>query len=95
LFARRISGRRPTPAGSTRNIVEVLLLPMLDNTITVARADGAGIVLPGTVYNFGPDAFPDLHDIAAESCHRQGLDSRRDGAEVARGSIDGARCCRR
>jgi hypothetical protein len=34
--------------------VEVLLLPMLDDTITVARADGARIVLPGTVYNFGP-----------------------------------------
>jgi nucleoside-diphosphate-sugar epimerase len=34
-----------------------LVLPMLDNTIAAARANGARIVLPGTVYNFGPDAF--------------------------------------
>jgi nucleoside-diphosphate-sugar epimerase len=37
-----------------------LVLPMLDNTIAAARAVGARIVLPGTVYNFGPDAFPIL-----------------------------------
>lgn len=36
---------------------EKLVLPMLDNTIAAARAVGARIVLPGTVYNFGPDAF--------------------------------------
>lgn len=35
-----------------------LVLPMLDNTIAAASATGATIVLPGTVYNFGPDAFP-------------------------------------
>jgi|SRR5580658_551267 nucleoside-diphosphate-sugar epimerase len=37
-----------------------LVLPMLDNTIAAASATGATIVLPGTVYNFGPDAFPVL-----------------------------------
>src|ERR1700685_993100 len=37
-----------------------LVLPMLDNTIAAASAIGATIVLPGTVYNFGPDAFPVL-----------------------------------
>jgi len=37
-----------------------LVLPMLDNTIAAASAMGATIVLPGTVYNFGPDAFPVL-----------------------------------
>jgi nucleoside-diphosphate-sugar epimerase len=37
---------------------EKLVLPMLDNSIAAARAVGARIVLPGTVYNFGPDAFP-------------------------------------
>lgn len=37
-----------------------LVLPMLDNTIAAARSLGARIVLPGTVYNFGPDAFPVL-----------------------------------
>ncbi len=35
-----------------------LVLPMLDNSIAAARASGARIVLPGTVYNYGPDAFP-------------------------------------
>lgn len=39
---------------------EKLVLPMLDNTIAAARAVGARILLPGTVYNFGPDAFPTL-----------------------------------
>src|SRR5882762_6455956 len=39
---------------------EKLVLPMLDNTIAAARASGARILLPGTVYNYGPDAFPDI-----------------------------------
>ncbi|EXF96086.1 membrane protein [Pseudomonas fluorescens HK44] len=39
-----------------------LVLPMLDNTIAAAVVEGATIVLPGTVYNFGPDAFPVLHE---------------------------------
>ncbi|MGL4576028.1 MAG: NAD-dependent epimerase/dehydratase family protein, partial [Burkholderiaceae bacterium] len=33
-----------------------LVLPMVDNTIAAAIAQQATIVLPGTVYNFGPDA---------------------------------------
>lgn len=37
---------------------EKLVLPMLDNSIHAAEAVGARILLPGTVYNFGPDAFP-------------------------------------
>jgi nucleoside-diphosphate-sugar epimerase len=39
-----------------------LVLPMLENTIAAASALGATVVLPGTVYNFGPDAFPVLHE---------------------------------
>ena len=35
-----------------------LVLPMLDNTIAAARAAGARVLLPGTVYNYGPDTFP-------------------------------------
>jgi nucleoside-diphosphate-sugar epimerase len=35
-----------------------LVLPMLDNTIAAAAANDALVVLPGTVYNYGPDAFP-------------------------------------
>jgi nucleoside-diphosphate-sugar epimerase len=37
-----------------------LVLPMLDNTIAAARSVGARIVMPGTVYNYGPDVLPDI-----------------------------------
>lgn len=37
-----------------------LVLPMLDASINVARATGARLLLPGTIYNFGPDAWPTL-----------------------------------
>lgn len=33
-----------------------LVLPMLDNTLAAAGAAGARVLLPGTVYNYGPDA---------------------------------------
>ena len=39
-----------------------LVLPMVDSTIAAALAHGARIVLPGTVYNYGPDAFPLLRE---------------------------------
>jgi nucleoside-diphosphate-sugar epimerase len=39
-----------------------LVLPMLESSIAAAKANGARIVLPGTVYNFGPDAWPDLSE---------------------------------
>ncbi|WP_347270102.1 NAD(P)H-binding protein [Rhizorhabdus histidinilytica] len=35
-----------------------LVLPMIDNSIAAAQANGARILLPGTLYNYGPDAFP-------------------------------------
>jgi nucleoside-diphosphate-sugar epimerase len=41
---------------------EKLVLPMLGNTIAAAKAVGARIVLPGTIYNFGADAFPVLRE---------------------------------
>lgn len=44
-----------------------LVLPMIDNTIAAARDQGATIVLPGTVYNFGPDAFPLLQEGAPQN----------------------------
>jgi uncharacterized protein YbjT (DUF2867 family) len=31
-----------------------LVLPMIDNTIAAARASRARILLPGTIYNYGP-----------------------------------------
>jgi nucleoside-diphosphate-sugar epimerase len=39
-----------------------LVLPMIDNSIAAARASGARILLPGTVYNYGLDAYPVLRE---------------------------------
>ena len=39
-----------------------LVLPMIENTIAAAKASGARILLPGTIYNYGPDAFPVLRE---------------------------------
>ncbi len=43
-----------------------LVLPMLENSIAAARASGARILLPGTIYNYGPDAFPVLGEAAPQ-----------------------------
>ncbi|HEY8027863.1 MAG TPA: NAD-dependent epimerase/dehydratase family protein [Burkholderiaceae bacterium] len=43
-----------------------LVLPMIDNTIAAARAARARILLPGTVYNFGTEAFPILKEDAPQ-----------------------------
>jgi nucleoside-diphosphate-sugar epimerase len=43
-----------------------LVLPMLENTIAAARSARATIVLPGNVYNYGPDAFPVLTEDAPQ-----------------------------
>ena len=43
-----------------------LVLPMLDNTVAAAIAEGATIVLPGTIYNYGPDAFPLLAETSPQ-----------------------------
>ena len=39
-----------------------LVLPMIDTTIAAARAIRARILLPGTIYNYGPDAYPVLRE---------------------------------
>ena len=39
-----------------------LVLPMIDNSIAAAKAVGARVVLPGTIYNYGRDAFPELKE---------------------------------
>jgi nucleoside-diphosphate-sugar epimerase len=39
-----------------------LVLPMIENTIAAAKASGARILLPGTIYNYGHDAFPVLRE---------------------------------
>jgi nucleoside-diphosphate-sugar epimerase len=43
-----------------------LVLPMLDNTIAAAIAQNATIVLPGTIYNYGPDAVPVLTETSPQ-----------------------------
>ncbi|RDS87110.1 SDR family oxidoreductase [Pseudomonas fluorescens] len=70
-----------------------LVLPMLDNSIAAAIAEGATIVLPGTVYNYGPDVFPRVGEDSPQHPHtRKGairvemerhlLDASRNGARV-------------
>jgi nucleoside-diphosphate-sugar epimerase len=43
-----------------------LVLPMLDNAIAAARAEGARVLLPGTVYNFGLETFPLIDETAPQ-----------------------------
>lgn len=69
-----------------------LVLPMLDNTITAARQNGARVLLPGTIYNYGPDAFPILdeqspqHPLTVKGRIRVEMEDRlREAAEA--GSI--------
>jgi nucleoside-diphosphate-sugar epimerase len=44
-----------------------LALPMLEATIAAAKAEGARIVLPGTVYNFAPDSGPMISESAPQT----------------------------
>jgi nucleoside-diphosphate-sugar epimerase len=41
--------------------------PMLEASIAAAQATGARIVLPGNVYNYGPDAWPRFTETAAQT----------------------------
>lgn len=43
-----------------------LALPMLENTIAAAAAAKALVLLPGTLYNYGPDAFPLIREDAPQ-----------------------------
>jgi nucleoside-diphosphate-sugar epimerase len=66
-----------------------LVLPMLDNTIAAAQSHGARILLPGTVYNFGPDALPNLsedspqHPVTAKGRIRAEMERRLRAAVLA------------
>lgn len=42
------------------------VLPMADNTIAAATRERATIVLPGTLYNYGPDVFPIIAEDAPQ-----------------------------
>lgn len=68
-----------------------VVLPMLDNTIAAAQAEGATIVLPGTVYNFGPDALPLIADGANQRpLTRKGAIRAEMEARLQRASQHGA-----
>jgi nucleoside-diphosphate-sugar epimerase len=66
-----------------------LVLPMLDNTIAAARSHGARILLPGTVYNFGPDALPNPQEdspqnpVTAKGRIRAEMERRLNAAALA------------
>ena len=44
-----------------------LVLPMLENSIAAARASGARILLPGTIYNFGSGSAQPLRETSPQS----------------------------
>lgn len=68
---------------------EKLVVPMLDNTIAAAKRVGARVLLPGTVYNFGPDAFPVLgedspqHPVTRKGRLRVMMEQRLKDASVS------------
>lgn len=71
---------------------DTLVLPMLDNTIAAAKAAGARIVLPGTIYNFGPDAFGLLREDSPQHPHTRKGEIRAEMEQrLARASGAGAR----
>lgn len=55
-----------------------LALPMLESSISAAKASGARLILPGTVYNYGPDAG----DLVAEDAPQNPL-TRKGAIRVA------------
>ncbi|WKE64296.1 NAD(P)H-binding protein [Gallaecimonas kandeliae] len=65
-----------------------LVLPMVDNSLAAAKAEGATLVLPGTLYNYGPDAFPMLseaspqHPLTRKGAIRVELEARLEAASA-------------
>ncbi|HEY9108718.1 MAG TPA: NAD-dependent epimerase/dehydratase family protein [Roseateles sp.] len=72
---------------------ERLVLPMLDNSIAAARTQGATLVLPGTVYNFGPDALtaPIGEDAPQQPVTRKGAIRVQMEARLRQASQQGLR----
>jgi nucleoside-diphosphate-sugar epimerase len=71
-----------------------LQLPMLNASIAAARsaggAAGARLVFPGTVYNYGPDAFPTLTEASPQNpATRKGAIRVRMEAALKAASEDG------
>jgi nucleoside-diphosphate-sugar epimerase len=70
-----------------------LVLPMIENTIAAAKSSGPRILLPGTIYNYGPDAFPVLREDSPQNATthkgkiRIALENKLEAA-----ARDGIRC---
>jgi nucleoside-diphosphate-sugar epimerase len=45
---------------------ETLAVPMLENAIAAAKAVGARVVLPGTIYNYDPKTTPVIDEMTAQ-----------------------------
>ena len=66
-----------------------LVLPMIENSIAAAKAIGARVVLPGTIYNYGYDAFPNLdedspqHPVTEKGRIRVELEQRLEAGSLA------------
>jgi nucleoside-diphosphate-sugar epimerase len=74
-----------------RNWGEVVL-PMLDNTVAAARRNGARILLPGTIYNYGPHAFPVLDEHSVQQpVTRKGRIRVEMEERLCRAASDGAK----
>jgi nucleoside-diphosphate-sugar epimerase len=68
------------------------VLPMLDSTIAAAKAAGALIFFPGTVYNFGPETFPLVAEDAPQRPRtRKGRIRVEMEARLQRVSVEGVR----
>jgi len=69
-----------------------LQLPMLNASIAAARAADARLVFPGTVYNYGPDAFPNLTETSPQQpATRKGAIRVQMEAALAHAAEDGLR----
>jgi nucleoside-diphosphate-sugar epimerase len=67
-----------------------LQLPMLNASIAAAKATGARLLFPGAVYNYGPDAFPDLTEASPQTpLTRKGAIRVRMEAALKAASNDG------
>jgi len=66
-----------------------LQLPMLNASIAAAKAADARLVFPGTVYNYGPDAFPNLTEASPQHpVTRKGAIRVQMEAALARASAE-------
>ena len=69
-----------------------LQLPMLNAAIAAARAADARLIFPGTVYNYGPDAFPTLTEASPQTpVTRKGAIRVQMEAALKAASQDGLR----